>query len=71
MNTRCNEFTEMVQIKPVYVEHIRVPDATIAVEDSLKSRPLAGLSVDDQASAMEFVHCQGVNGMRYNTLLVH
>jgi hypothetical protein len=61
----------MIQIKPVEVEHIRVADGRVAVEDSFKCRSLASLSVDDRASAMQFVHCHGINAMRYNTLLVH
>jgi hypothetical protein len=69
MSTRCNEFIGMIQTKPVKVEHIRVADNRTAVGDSFKSRPLASLSVDDQASAMESVRCQGINAMRYNTLV--
>ncbi len=68
MSTRCNELTEMIQSKPVGVEHIRVADGRIAVEDSLESPPLARLSVDDQAFAMESVRCHGLNAMRYNIL---
>jgi hypothetical protein len=69
MNTRCNEFTEMMQIKPVQVEHMRVADARTAVEDSLQSARLAGFSGDDQSSAVESVHCQGINAMTYNRLV--
>jgi hypothetical protein len=69
MSTRCNEFTQMTRGKPVAIERVRVADGRTAVEDSFKSPPLASLSVDDQASAMEFVRCQGINVMRYNTLV--
>ncbi len=68
MSTMCNELTKMPQSKPVEVEHIRVADGRITVEDSPKSLRLAGLSVDDQAFAMESVRCHGINAMRYNIL---
>ena len=68
MSTRCNELTKMTQSKPVEVEPIRVADGRIAVEDSFKSPPLASISADDQAFVMEFVHCHGINAMRYNIL---
>jgi hypothetical protein len=71
MSTSCSEFTEMTQGKPVTIGRVRLADDRIAVEDSSKSWPLASLSADDQASAMEVVRCQGINAMRYNTLLVH
>lgn len=66
MSTRFNELTRMIQSITVEVENTRVADDRIAVEDSYKSPPLAGLSADDQAFAMEFVHCHGINAMRYN-----
>ena len=68
MSTMCNELGEMTRSNPVEVEHIRVTDGRIAVEDSVKSRPLASPSIDKQASAVEFVRCQGINAMRYNIL---
>jgi hypothetical protein len=58
----------MIQGIIVEVENTRVADDRIAVEDSFKSPLLAGLSTDDQAFAMEFVHCHGINAMRYNIL---
>ncbi len=71
MSTMCNEFIEMTQGKPATIGRVRLADGRTAVEDSSKSRSPASRSVDDQASAMEFVRCQGINAMRYNTLLVH
>ena len=68
MSTRCNELTRMIQGTTVEVENTRVADGRIAVEDSFKSPPLTGLSTDDQAFAMEFVHCHGINAIRYNIL---
>ena len=68
MSTMCNELAKMTQGKPVEVEHIRVTYGRIAIENSIKPLPLARLSVDDQASAMESVRCHGINAMRYNIL---
>jgi hypothetical protein len=69
MSTRCREFAEMTQGKPVTIERVSVADGRISVENTCKSPRSASLSVDDQASAREFVHCQGINVMRYNTLV--
>ena len=66
MSTRCNELTRMIQSITVEVENTPVDDDRIAVEDSFKSPPLIGLSADDQAFAMEFVHCHGINTIRYS-----
>jgi hypothetical protein len=58
----------MIQGITIEVKNTRVAEDRIAVEDSFKSPPLAGLSTDDQAFAMEFVHCHGINAMRYSIL---
>jgi hypothetical protein len=58
----------MAQSKPVEIEHLRLADGRIAVEDSPKSPPLVSLSVDDQAFEMESVRCHGIDAMRYNFL---
>ena len=68
MSTMCTELTKMTQSKPVEVEHIRLPDGRIAVDDNFKSRPLASLSVDEQALVMESVRCQAINAIRHNAL---
>ena len=68
MSTMCSELTKMTESKPVEVEHIRLADGRIAVEDHFRSPPLASLSVGKQAFVMESVRCQAINAMRYNIL---
>jgi hypothetical protein len=68
VSTMCNELTNVTQGKPVEIEHIRVADGRIAVENDFERAPLASLSVDRQAFVTESVRCQAINAMRYNIL---